>query len=690
LTGVICDSLTFYNANFEINKELNSILIRHLLTNDANSILLFGLTGDGILFSDKIEQKIRLIELTHNLTEGKIPIIIGIYSNEVEDILNKIESIKKKYNSLHFMISPPFLEQKSIDELKLYFENILNSIDLKTSIYLYNNPQLFSKNSIEPIILEKLIKISNLKGFIDSSYNLKNWKSYLQLLSKDFSVYCGTEENFKDFLQMIPIERRKYGGIVSSISNIVNICSKIYYYALEDNILELLQLQEQLNDIKNKLYDFKAIDYDQKRGLKFALIYLYRDLLSKSSEEIIDLVQKNVEPITKERIEATVNYLINHKQIYQLYSIGKNQIYQFHEIIKKFSNIDELVKHGKVRKIKGPYFADENTIYRVNFQNSQLLFRFRTSKFFQFENFIKEKLLFPFLDKQLTPNMHDLREKVKEISNKKVGSYYFKKENPPIIPVSDLIYFDESKEFIPYSFSVQNFIHGKTLNHYLNQHIIEDTALTKTKFINLFYNLGEYLGKLHEIRFESYYPNILNIGKKQKISYLDYKNEEFEYAIREAQKNKISFIDNIREYYRDNKSLIEDEAEFVLLHNDFQCQNIIVQEDLGVIKINGFIDFDNWCIGSRAQDFIKLGYFTMKQLKIPSFLGEMFTTYSKYHKIDKEFRKKIELYELIWLLELYNIENDLKRKENHLSFQNKTTDSLEKYIIEMKNIINIP
>ncbi len=689
VNGVICNTLTFYNKNYEIDKELNSLLIRHILTNDINSLLLFGNTGEGQIFSDKIEEKIKLIDLSFEITKQKTPIIIGIYGDDADDILNQIETLAKKFTALNFMITPPITKKLSSQDIKSYFENILSSIDPKNQIYLHNNPGLFAGNEITPNLIEELLEFSNLKGLNDSFYNIKNCKSFIQLLNKNFSVCCGMEENSQVFFQLVPIEQRKYSGIVSSISNLVNMFSKLFRYALEDNILELLQLQEQINDIRNKIY-FKQNENCESLSLKYAFLYLYKDLISNSIEHINFITTKaqdDFDSIVKERIEATMNYLVNQKHIYHLYSLGKKDIYQFHDIIKTFSNIDILVKQGKVKKIKGPYKADINTLYKVIFENSKLVFRFRTSVFLQLENIINEKLLFPFLDKTLNPEELDLRKKVKQIINSKTGSYIFKKENPSIIPVRNLIYYDETKEIIPYIFSVQEYIRGKPLFQLINQYINEGKNLNTSKFLNLFENLGEHLGHLHSIKFDSFYRKIRDIGGNKKISPSAFFTNELENKIQEAKKNGVDFGNQIRAYFNNNKTLIEDDKEYVLIHNDFQSQNIIVKEELGTIQINGFVGFDKWCVGHRAQDFVKMDYWILKPLNISSFYDAFYKAYSKYHKVNNDFRKKIELYKLLWLLNEYNFESDLIRKSKQIPIINTVPSSLENYLFEIKAII---
>jgi aminoglycoside phosphotransferase (APT) family kinase protein len=459
---------------------------------------------------------------------------------------------------------------------------------------------------------------------------------------------------------------------------------------MEDDLLNLIQIQDQINDIRKNIYDVKVSEEGEKIGLMYALLYLYRDLVSKKDEKanhIVSILQEVVDTISKDRIEATVNSLLNRKLIYKLYSIGKKDIYQFRDIINTFSKINILVEQGNVRKITGPYLADINTIYRVKFDNSQLVFRFRTSKFYQFENLIKQKLLFPFLDKNLTPQDHDLRSKIKELMSKKTGFYIFKKEAPPIIPVSNLVYFDETRETIPFIFSVQEYIHGKPLSQLLNKYEKEGINKSATKFLTLFDTLGRTLADLHQIKFNSFFKNIRNIGKNKKTSYIETYNNELEKILEETYRKKVLPINELRDFFKDNAALIEDEDEFVSLHNDFQSQNIIVKEDQGVIQVRGLVDFDEWCVGSRAQDFIKFEFLILQPLANPSVNTAFYNAYSRSFTVDNDFRKKIDIYKLKWLLKMYNFESELARKSHQTKATEAELTSLEKYLHQIKAII---
>ncbi|MHA2430589.1 MAG: dihydrodipicolinate synthase family protein [Promethearchaeota archaeon] len=648
-------SLTFYNKKNEVNIEIQSLLIRHLLVNGADSIYLFGVTGDGRLFSNNRIEKIKLINLTLESTGEKTPILVGVLGNEVEEIIEELDELGKKFDKLNFVLSPPLIEKKS--DLESYFTEIFDSINIKNQIFLSNNPKDFAGNEINPNFIKKLLGNPNFSGFIDSFDNINNSKSYIQMINQNFSLLCGKEENFQKFLQLIPLNLRKYCGIIPKIGNLVNIASKLYFCAIEDKILDLHQIQDQLNDVRNNIYDFKIDKGKEERGLKYAFLYLYKDIIQNSIEDHYNItpeLNRELDQITKGRIHATVNYLLNQKAIYQLYSLGKEGIYQLDDIINTFSNIEVLIKQGKLKKIIGPYDAETNTIYRVNFENSQLIFRFRTLKSFKYEHLIKEKVLFPLLDGSLNPHLENFREKVKEIIALKKGDYIFNKENPPIIPVGNLIYYDETKQLIPYLFSVHEYIHGKSLMNLYDKYKGENFSFNKSKFLNLFSDIGEILGKLHDIAFNSFQPGIYNLTKEAKNNWLKIINSEFEDQIQEAKKYKFNQEEEIRDFIKEHIYLLEDENEPVLVHNDFQWKNIIIKDDPIKFQVKGIIDFDNWRIGVRAQDFVRMENITFKRINNKDIKLKFYEGYQKHCKIGEDFYKKIDLYSLLSYMKGYN------------------------------------
>jgi len=663
INGVIVPSILLFDENSQIDIKLTSFLFQHQFLNGANAILIFNREQN---FLDNIDQQKKLIKKAYKVTDKQIPVMIAVSGSNLEDIIDQIEDLGGEFNNLNFIIAPEFSEKRISSELKSYFENIFSSLTLDNPIFLYNNPVQFARNEIEPDILSNLVEFPNLKGIIDASDKINFYKANINLLNENFSVVCSNPGKFSTFLQLIPKNKRKYSGIVPSVGNLVNLGAKLFKAALEDNILEIIQIQELINDIRDKIY-FKSEKGQRFFGLKYAFLYLYRDLLSIN----LDDYHFDLDNTSKDVIEATVNYLINQKHIYQLISINKEEIYRLDEVIKLFSDIPILNEQGKIKKIKGPLHGTFNTNYRVNFEESQFIFRFRTSESFPYENIVKEKLLFPFLG-DLNPSFF---KKIDEIIKSPKGSYIFNKQKPPKVPIGSLIYYDETKQKIPYIFTIIDYIHGKPMNQIIKQYLEKNQTITTTKFLNLFSNLGEILAKLHEIKFDSFYEKITDIGSKRKKTWVEIINAELESEIQEAKKSKLENIKEIDDYFMDNMALIEEEIEAVLVHNDFESQNIILKDEAGIIRINGLIDFDDWWIGVRALDFVKFNLQTLKPLGEIKLKEAFFDGYARYwnHTIDKKFEKKIDIYTLLWLLKVYNSE-DIKYKP---------------YLFEIKRILDI-
>ncbi|MFX1397059.1 MAG: dihydrodipicolinate synthase family protein [Promethearchaeota archaeon] len=657
--GVVCPAITFFDKNYNVNEELNSLLFQHAYLNGARNILLFGTTGEGLYFRNKIEDKIDLINLAYQVTKEQIPIITGVFGDDFNDILDEIEPLGKRFKDLLFLIPPP-MENKEEEELKSYYNNIFESFSLKNKLIIYNNPNLFYNNNISPNLLKALRKHPNLIGIKDSSDKFGNYKGYIENIGENFTVCCGKERNFSQFLQLIPKESRKYAALIPSIGNLVNICLKLFKASIEDNPLEIEKYQSDLNEFREKIFDKQNRIGKQQRGLKYAFYFLYRHSIKTPLQTAITVSPDydiSLEKITKDRIEATIRYLLNLNYIDRLYPIGKN-LFNFNDLKVVFSNLEMLKKLGELKRIKGPYdrIGRTNTIFRMKFEQDVVL-RCNEGSIEKSENICGEKILFPFLDGTLNRNLPELREEIKKIASNPIGSYVFSPQNPPIIPVGDLIFYDETHETLPCTYSIQSYIQGKPLYFYLISLNEEKVRLDSPKMETLFKSLGKILGSLHQVRFNSFFTSITDIAKNSaKKKWDEIFETEIEAEIQAAKNNKLDIISEIDAYLKDNISLIEEEEEAIAIHNDFSEKNIIIKEDSTSIQLKGIINLDNWRIGVRAQDFVPIYHSIRSMVNFEDLYNAFNRGYEKLFekKINSDFFKKINIYSIIWLLHEFN------------------------------------
>ena len=137
-------------------------------------------------------------------------------------------------------------------------------------------------------------------------------------MNNDFGLFCGNEYNYAKFFQVVPLELRRFSGVVPSTSNIANVCRKLFDRALKGKDNDVQDLQNQLDNVMIKIYDEQANLGKEQRSLKFAFYILYKNVIFSSLNEIMNLspkLHKSLSDDTKERIKNNLQDLINLKFI---------------------------------------------------------------------------------------------------------------------------------------------------------------------------------------------------------------------------------------------------------------------------------------------------------------------------------------------------------------------------------------
>lgn len=344
--------------------------------------------------------------------------------------------------------------------------------------------------------------------------------------------------------------------------------------------------------------------------------------------------------------------------------------------------------HG-ILSMREAFSGKINSLYELETgDGSKLLFRCRFSKSFRYEPIIKEKLLYPLLDGTLSPDSPDLEKKVREISERKIGSHEFSK-NKPIVPVQPMIYYDETKNTVPHIFTLKRYVEGCSLYDVLASIPPENAESDEMR--RIFKDAGKMLANVHKIRFDAFYEKVDEIGSEKKFGWPDLFKAQLSKETRELELNPPirRLIPKIRKFFDDNMKIVENENEPVLFHNDFQAQNLIIGKNKnGRMKLECLIDFDNWRIGTRAQDFVKMEYWTIKGSK--KLRDAFYSGYKEISGIDPsadEFQTKIKTYKMLWFMVVFNFECDKVRKQELNSRVDMRFPAAEKYLADIESLL---
>jgi Ser/Thr protein kinase RdoA (MazF antagonist) len=382
----------------------------------------------------------------------------------------------------------------------------------------------------------------------------------------------------------------------------------------------------------------------------------------------------------------------------------------FTRILQQFPPLHTF---GMNTPITGPFDGKINSIYRIDLTpENALIFRTRISKAFRYEPIVKEKILYPFLDRTLTCDTPHLEKKIDAIINSRQGTYIFQSDRPSITPVQDLLYYYEPEAAVPpvtgnpeeilpprkfpFLVTIKNYLPGQSLFDILktlppNEH--NSAAILTTMEL-----IGRVLGDLHSIRFDGFYDQITDIAHPKKrllwkeLFAAQWKKNLTDAAQYPAFKPLIPAVDR---FYREFGPSVEQDEEAVLFHNDFQAQNLLFRfhdnlpwSDTKKLEFTGVIDFDNWRIGPRAQDFVKMEYWTIQDHQ--PWLDAFYRGYHSRFPVTKELKARIVIYKILWFMLVYAFEMDKIRKAE----QNITVDSrfpaADKYLQDIeKNLETI-
>lgn len=208
--------------------------------------------------------------------------------------------------------------------------------------------------------------------------------------------------------------------------------------------------------------------------------------------------------------------------------------------------------------------------------------------------------------------------------------------------VGDILYFDWTRQEIPFPYSVYRWREGVELLD------VPDPTLYRLA--------GANLAELHRVTFEVFTDSILSVGQKA-LTF----NERLRFNWTNERKRaegtlETSLLDAIE------ASLFEKEYEAIptLVHNDYFGANLIVGEKN---KMH-VIDWDNWSIDAPELDLIKMKYWTTR---VDGVLVSDVTLYNSFIDgymalCDVPPNAAVgHAMELLWLVRIINFERDRER-----------------------------
>jgi 4-hydroxy-tetrahydrodipicolinate synthase len=194
--------------NGKVDEETLRRLIEFQIANGTDGIVPCGTTGESSTLSH--EEHDRVIEITIDAVEKRVPVIAGTGSNSTDEALRLTKHAHEAGADGALMVCP-YYNRPTQEGLYQHFKIIAESVPIP--IVPYNIPGRTGVN-LMPETVARLSKISNIVGIKEASGSLKQMQDVISLCDKDFDVLSGD-----DFFTL-PLLLLGGKGVISVISNV--------------------------------------------------------------------------------------------------------------------------------------------------------------------------------------------------------------------------------------------------------------------------------------------------------------------------------------------------------------------------------------------------------------------------------------------------------------------------------------
>lgn len=184
-------------------------LIDWLIENGTDGLVPCGTTGESSTLSH--EEHERVVELTIQLAQGRVPVIAGTGSNSTKEAIRLTKSAQKAGADAALLISP-YYNKPTQEGLYQHFKAISESVDIP--LFLYNIPGRTAVN-ILPGTIARIAELKNVIGVKEATGDMKQAAEIIAVCPKDFIILSG------DDYTILPLLSIGGKGVISVVANVV-------------------------------------------------------------------------------------------------------------------------------------------------------------------------------------------------------------------------------------------------------------------------------------------------------------------------------------------------------------------------------------------------------------------------------------------------------------------------------------
>ena len=248
-TGVMPALVTPFNKSDEsINEDYLRDLVNHLIDQGVTGLVPVGTTGEFVNMT--FEERLRVIEIVVDETNGRVPVIAGTGETGTKMVIDATKAATDIGADAVIIVTPYYLKPKAKGLYDHYF-TIAEKTDIP--IVLYNIPACTGVE-LPWTVVEDLVDIENFVAIKDSSGDYKYFSALLEKVSDKISVLIGWDENVLGALA-----GGAAGCILGSANVIPKVWLEIYDHVKHNRLQEAQALQKKVQKLARMLINSGAL-----------------------------------------------------------------------------------------------------------------------------------------------------------------------------------------------------------------------------------------------------------------------------------------------------------------------------------------------------------------------------------------------------------------------------------------------
>ena len=200
--------VTPFNSDGSIDEKALRSLVAWQVDSGIHFLVPCGTTGETPTLSK--DEWLRVIEITVEAVNGRVPIVAGATSNSTQDAVDKARTVAKIRGVDAILTASPYYNKPTQEGQYQHFRAIAEAVD--RPLVLYNVPGRTGAN-IEPATLARLAEIPNIIAVKEASGSITQIAEVFNAVPDDFLVFSG------DDAITLPVIAFGGVGIVSVASN---------------------------------------------------------------------------------------------------------------------------------------------------------------------------------------------------------------------------------------------------------------------------------------------------------------------------------------------------------------------------------------------------------------------------------------------------------------------------------------